>query len=52
MWTAECTALFNGLSAKGAKVKLTYVAGAAHEMDQSMRGATAIRDTMLAECVP
>lgn len=46
------TALYNSLKAKGAAVKLTYVAGAAHEMDQSMEGATAIRDTLLAECVP
>ncbi len=46
------TSLFNSLTAKGANVKLTYVAGAAHEMDQSVEGATAIRDTLLAECVP
>lgn len=46
------TSLFNTLSAKNANVKLTYVAGAAHEMDQSVEGGTAIRDTLLAECVP
>jgi len=46
------TSLFNELSTKGANVKLSYVAGAAHEMDQSVEGATFIRDTLLAECVP
>lgn len=46
------TALHDSLKAKGAKVQLTYVAGAAHEMDQSVEGGTAIRDTLLAECVP
>ena len=46
------TSLYNSLKATGNNVKLTYVAGAAHEMDQSVEGATAIRDTLLAECVP
>ncbi|MBK9260006.1 MAG: hypothetical protein IPM54_09240 [Polyangiaceae bacterium] len=46
------TALYNELSAKGANVKVSYVAGAAHEMDQSIEGATFIRDTLLAECAP
>lgn len=46
------TSLYNTLSTKGAKVKLSYVAGAAHEMDQSVEGASFIRDTLLAECVP
>ncbi len=46
------TSLFNTLKAKGANVKLTYVTGAEHEMDKTVEGATAIRDTLLAECVP
>lgn len=46
------TSLYNSLSTKGANVKLSYVVGAAHEMDQSVEGGTFIRDTLLAECVP
>lgn len=46
------TSLYNTLKGKGANVQLTYVTGAAHEMDQSMEGGIAIRDTMLAGCVP
>jgi len=36
----------------GANVKVSWVAGADHEMDTSIPGATFIRDTLLAECVP
>lgn len=46
------TALHDALAATGAKVKIDFVTGAPHEMDTTMEGAIAIRDTLLAECVP
>lgn len=46
------TSLVNEIVAKGGKAQMTYVDGAAHEMDMSVEGATAILNTLLAECVP
>ncbi|MCC6647887.1 MAG: hypothetical protein IT374_20255 [Polyangiaceae bacterium] len=44
------TALVDDLLAAGAKVEISYVTGAPHEMDQTPEGASAIRDALLAGC--
>lgn len=46
------TALFNALADAGVDAGIDYVADAPHEMDTTQAGADAIRDALLASCVP
>lgn len=46
------TALHDALTAAGLAVDIAYVAGAPHEFDMTVEGADAIREALLARCVP
>lgn len=46
------TALHDALKASGAVVDIDYITGAPHEMDSVPAGGEAIRDALLARCVP
>jgi len=46
------TALHDALKAAGAVVDIDYITGAPHEMDTVPAGGDAIREALLARCVP
>lgn len=46
------TALHDALAAAGLAVDIAYIAGAPHEFDSTVPGGDAIREALLARCVP